>query len=71
MVIESKRFFSVAAADNLIIIKANKLWRDTFPNAITVTDVIHPDHYDFIPDESQCDPSKPIDVSLNVIVGAD
>lgn len=71
MVIESKRFFSVAAADNLIIIKANKLWRDTFPNAITVTDIIHPDHYDNIPDESQCDPTKPIDISLNVIVGAD
>ena len=69
MVIESRKFFSVAAGNDLVIIKANKLWRDTFPNAIAVTDIVHPDHHQHIPTENQCDPTRPADISINVIVG--
>jgi hypothetical protein len=70
-VIESIRFFSVAAREDLVIIKANKLWRQTFPTAIAATDIVHPDHAGLIPDRTSCDQSKPIDLALNVIVGAE
>ena len=70
-VIESKRFFSLAVKDDLNIIKANRLWRQTFPTAINAADIVHPDSIKSIPTETDCDPSKPADITISVIVGAE
>lgn len=64
VIIESRQFFCVTAQSNGRLIKANKLWRNTFRHAINLSDIVHPEDLPNI----TCTQS---DVACRVLVGSE